>query len=222
MALHTSGINGRLTGKNGGSVFSVARTRYGKMTTSREYVIPANPDTVLQQQVRELFRRASLHGGLVGSVNYAADWNNTLGELPGWNSIVGWSRDAMEYSGGIYQWSDPVPAKSLGPVYMPLVTGTHVGAAGSIDLTWPTTIVGDHCAAGDLLCGWVSYVLNPGVGGGTNLVVLDRTDVRSDATINVPGLTSGEEYQWVLWFNHDEGDGTYTNSPIAKGIEQAA
>lgn len=217
MALLLGGITSKPSGKTAGVVFGRARTRYGKLATAREWTIPNDPQTESQTENRDLFRLASLTGGMAGSELYQAAWDNVEGLLPGWNAFVAWAKSALELS-GIYQWKDTLPPKSLGPVYMPEITQNPNDVDGHLDLTWDGDIVGDHCADEDTLWGFYAAKGSPGSGAPSvfqrHLGTVQRS-VELDAN---QGLEIATEYASVHWFRHLEPDGTYTYSPLSVAI----
>lgn len=218
MAIHPSGISGRLSGKNSGNVFSVARTRWGKLTTSREYVVPADPKTADQLLQRELFRRASLVAGLAGRALYRDAWNNTLGQLPGWNALVSYITKQLEGPIGTITYKSTFDQKSLGPVYMPTVSTNVSALAGQISLDWSDDLAGDYSAGTDRLYGFLNKDTNPGGGGPTDFLRIEGTKTRSSKQLNISYMDQGQEYFYCVWFSNIGADGVERFSPIATGL----
>ena len=151
MAKVYAGTYSRPTGKAGGVVWGAARSRTGKVATTREYSIPANPESDAQVEQRMRFQGAVLLAKNLPNALYSSAWNNTLGLLPGWQSLVSYLTDNL-----LYTSPDPVAhfpsgalaTKSLGPCYNPGIGVTHP-TANQLDLNWSTALLGDHCAATD-------------------------------------------------------------------------
>lgn len=220
MAIHVNGISGSVTGKNGGNVFGAARTRWGKLTTSRAYKIPADPKTPDQLLQRELFRRASLVTGLAGRALYRDAWNNTLGELPGWNAMVSYITSQLEGPIGTITYKQTFDPKSLGPVYMPTVETNTSALPGQLTLEWDDDLAGDYSSAVDKLYGFVNIDTNPGGGGPTEFVRIEGTRPRSSKIMPIENLQQGADYFYCVWFSNIGADGIERFSPIATGLAQ--
>jgi len=87
MATLEGGIFSRPRGKTGGIVFGAARTRTGKLVTSRLLVAPSNPNTSAQQVQRGIFSSAQAIVRQLGSSIYQTDWNRSVGQLAGFQSM---------------------------------------------------------------------------------------------------------------------------------------
>lgn len=208
-----TGIYGRPLGKTAGVVWSAARTATGKVATTREYVIPADPKTADQTERRNIFQACSYVMNNLGSAIWQASWNNTKGLLPGYHGMISWLLDNALYTAGpAVDYPDAPSAKSLGPCYNPGIAGA-TGGAEEITLTWDKTIVGDHCALTDpfIACCFPQDAM--GDWPGTDTIDVSDGITRDDETATLT-TDSAIESSWVAWFRHDEGDGTYTYSPI--------
>lgn len=218
MAIHVNGISGSVTGKNGGNVFGAARTRWGKLTTSRAYKIPADPKTPDQLLQRELFRRASLVTGLAGRALYRDAWNNTLGELPGWNAMVSYITNQLEGPIGTITYKSTFDHKSLGPVYMPEITTNVSALAGQISLDWDADLAGDYSDPNDKFYGFLNKDTNPGGGGPTEFVRIEGIRTRSQKAMHINNMDQGQQYFYCVWFSNIGADGIERFSPIATGL----
>ena len=215
MSYVLNGIYGRPRGKTGGVVWGAARSQDGKVATAREYVIPHDPRTTDQIQRRNIFTEAVAVARAIGSVLWQADWNNSEGKLPGWQSLLSYLIEDMEVSNSDIKIIDSPAAKSLGPCYMP--TMSSAGEVPSkITLTWGTEIVGDHCAETDVLRGFTAVQTNPGTAESIQLLLSGTA--RSAGTYSIADLTSSTDYFCMYWFRHTESDGSYTYSPCFADI----
>jgi hypothetical protein len=87
MAKLEGGIFSRPRGKTGGIVFGAARTRTGKLVTSRLLVPPSNPNTAAQQVQRSKFSVAQSDVRSLGPGIYRDAFNRSIGQLPGFQSL---------------------------------------------------------------------------------------------------------------------------------------
>lgn len=87
MAKIPGGITSRPAGKLGNIIFGAARTPEGKVATAREAVDPSNPQTAEQQSQRSRFRQALDMVQAFGPAIYQEDWNRSVGQLPGFQSL---------------------------------------------------------------------------------------------------------------------------------------
>lgn len=222
MAILPGGITSRPVGKCGAQVYGKARTRYGKLTTAREYEIPSNPNTPEQQIQRGIFQRASRNASLVGATEYQTAWNNTVGLLPGWNALVKYGLDNIVENAGQYSWSTSPFPKSLGPCFMPEITFGTPSGGGEIRFEWTDETPGDWSAGSDTLHGWLSRQDSPGQGGSGLFLMLPGTTTRSNKFLVVDGLDTAEDYFYTLWFEHVPVEGERKYSPVANGIATAS
>jgi len=133
MSKVTGGILGRPQGKIGGIVFAAARGRVGKLVTAREKVIPANPRTVLQVAQRSLFARSLAHVRFWGTGLYQVDWNRSVGQLPGFQSLMSIILSAND-GAGKFTAPSQVP---LGLLHTPdTITLTDPLSDGGIFIEW--------------------------------------------------------------------------------------
>lgn len=87
MSILTGGIFSKPRGKMGGIVFGSARTRQGKLVTSRLLVSPSNPNTTAQQTQRTKFSNALDIVRRIGASIYQNDFNRSIGQLPGFQAL---------------------------------------------------------------------------------------------------------------------------------------
>lgn len=198
MARLNGGIFSRPSGKTGGIVFGAARTRQGKVVTSRLLVTPSNPNTAGQQSQRNQFKSAMAIVRALGSVVYQKDFNRSVSQLPGFQSLM--STFILNLNGALLL-SKP-NTLNLGGLYYPLTSGltiTHVANAATF--TWSDEN-GDNGGATDLTGMFVIPAAEadrvPGniaaqdVGGST------RSDGSDDLTLT--SVIAGHTYIGCLWF----------------------
>ena len=87
MSVLSGGIFSKPRGKMGGIVFGSARTRQGKLVTSRLLVSPSNPNSTAQQTQRSKFSSALDIVRRLGASIYQGDFNRSIGQLPGFQSM---------------------------------------------------------------------------------------------------------------------------------------
>jgi len=205
MAVHLGGIYSKPSGKAGGIVWGRARTRAGKLATSRAWVIPTNPNTDPQAARRRIFASAIHTSTLIGSPIWQASWNNTLGDLPGFHSLAGHLIDSLEDDAGTPTIIALPPSKSLGPVYLPDFTFQPGVGSGSITASWPAQCVGDHCAAQDKLMGFLVLKAAPDTAAAIQVLQPDAT-ARGTETWTSAAVPGSPVLVYVaLWFQHDPG-----------------
>src|SRR3972149_3079354 len=95
MARHEGGIFSRPRGKTGGIVFGAARTREGKLVTSRLLVAPSNPNTADQQEQRSVFTQSLQCVRSLGASIYQEDFNRAIAQLPGFQAVMSILMNAM-------------------------------------------------------------------------------------------------------------------------------
>jgi len=196
MAIIRGGLHGRPSGNVAGVVYGAARTRQGKAVTARELVFPSNPQTPAQVLQRQIFF-ASMHGvRSVGPDMYQDDWNRSVGQLPGFQSLISILMMNTDASNELSA-PDPTP---LGNLHFPdtftIVTGA--GAAGSIQLDW-TGELGDNGTNNDVLRGacWRVAVTASGKRGG---LYIPFAKVRSDLSVNPVVGSPSIDMVVVVWF----------------------
>lgn len=186
MAILTGGIFSNPRGKVGGLVFGAARTRTGKKVTSRLLVPPSNPNTAAQQVQRSKFAEALAIVRLLGSGIYQGDFNRSIGQLPGFQSLTSIYLNSMDENSVI----QIIPPINLGSLHKPdTFTAVPGASGGGIQMDWSVEL-GLNGTDNDVV---VFLVILTGKGD-TPLerrVVVDTTQVRSDASFEVLGSVTG-------------------------------
>jgi len=133
VAIVEGGILGNPRGKTGGVVFGAARSRNGKVVTARQKVTPANPQTAAQTAQRNKFATALDGVRQAGPDIYSVDWNRSIGQLPGFQSLQSIFLGAIQ-PGDTFVAPADTP---LGKLHYPLQFTVDPGvASGEIDLAW--------------------------------------------------------------------------------------
>lgn len=200
MAVLNGGIFSRPRGKTGGIVFGAARTREGKLVTSRLLVSPSNPNTAAQQTQRGKFAEALAIVRLIGSGVYQSDWNRAIGQLPGFQSLLSVYLNAVNSSKQI----DTIPPINLGSLHAPNTFSVNTGAiANQINLVWSTE-TGVNGTANDTL---VALVVGdaPGSNPLDREVTVSTGALRSSGSQIVTMAGSGRDYNVLIYF---KGAGT--------------
>lgn len=185
MSILKGGIFSRPSGKTGGIVFGAARTRAGKLVTSRELVPPSNPNTVAQQTQRSKFAEAIAIVRLIGSGIYQGNWNRAIGQLPGFQSLVSVYLNALNSVFDI----TTIPPINLGSLHMAntfsIASG---GATGQIAVTFSTEN-GINGTASDTLT-LIGVDTNPSSSPLERTVVTSTTVLRSAGSTVLSGFGS--------------------------------
>ncbi len=207
MAIIEGGILGRVRGSVGGVKFSSARGRIGKLNTAMEKVIPANPNTPAQQTQRGYFKRALIIDKGWGPDLYKIDWNRSVGQLPGFQSIMNILLINVDESGNFNTPSD-VP---LGDLHIPDTVTVEDGMSpGSIKVTWSTE-AGDNGTAADKAL----MFLHAKIADSTKQFAKDLTSaVRSEGVtgISIGGLDQLDDYQVGFYLvGQGDAEGTLAN-----------
>jgi len=132
MSVISGGIFSKPRGKTGGIVFGAARTRQGKLATARELVKPSNPNTSLQQTQRSKFKSALDLVKRIGSTIYRTDWNRSVGQLPGFQSMLSIFLNQMDASKDLILTHDV----NLGTLSKPDNLAFASPSAGQIKVSW--------------------------------------------------------------------------------------
>lgn len=177
------GIFSRPRGKTGGIVFGAARTREGKLVTSRLLVQPSNPNTTGQQNQRTNFSAAIRAVRDIGSGIYQQDFNRAIAQLPGFQSLLSIIMSSQNNVGNI---SSP-PAVNLGSLHAPdTFSVTANASAGGLDVTWSTEDGDNGDPSDEITLIGISGELN---GDDRYIVVTDQSETRTDgsATLTFDG-----------------------------------
>lgn len=159
MAKLTGGLHGRAAGNVGGIIYGAARTRLGKVVTARELVIPANPQTAAQTNQRDKFLASLRASRAAGPDFYQEDWNRSVGQLPGFQSLMSILLHAIDDDNKFLVAPDVTP---LGTLHTPATITWEWGVGTEITLTWSTE-AGDNGDPADT----ISYAVwdsSPGLG----------------------------------------------------------
>lgn len=134
MAKLDGGVFSRPRGKTGGLVFGAARTRQGKVATVRQLVPPSNPNTAAQQTQRSKFSEALEIVRQIGKSIYGSDWNRSISQLPGFQSMMSIFMNNMDD-----QFIMSVPAETnLGSLYIPTTIVDGAFPANQVGITFDT------------------------------------------------------------------------------------
>jgi len=222
MALHTTGIYSKPSGKTGGVVWGRARTRYGKLATSREYVIPTYSNTPDQIAQRAIFLEAIRVSSNLGNAIWRDPWNNTLGELAGYSAFMSHLIHTFEYDDpDVLVIAEP-PPKSLGPVYMPDIQFTVGPTEGRNTLSWDAPCYGDHCHADDTLMGFRLLADDPHNETHQSIIIPDFFKRSGTSYTFDDAAGSNERVYIAAWFQHEPGGVQPSEwSPVAQAVLQS-
>lgn len=134
MSILEGGIFSNPRGKTGGLVFGAARTRTGKKVTARLLVPPSNPNTAAQQIQRSKFAEALAIVRLIGATFYQSDWNRSIGQLPGFQSLTSIYLNSMDDIADI----GVIPSINLGSLFPGSGFTLNAGAPSSCVYSWNT------------------------------------------------------------------------------------
>lgn len=194
MARLTGGIFSRPAGKTGGIVFGSARTRQGKLVTSRLLVPPSNPNTPAQQAQRSKFSEVLSIVRRFGSTIYQSDFNRSVGQLPGFQSMESIYLNQISATGEI-TLINPI---NLGTLHYPTTFGPMYNDSGSLTGSFSTEL-GSNGTVNDTLVVLAVAKLsaNRSLPGG---VISSTTTLRSSGLIAIAGTIIGEEYSVYVYF----------------------
>ena len=214
MAYIPAGIFGAGRGKVAGVVLSEARTLWGKMGTVREYTIPTDPKTEDQLAQREKFRVAGIEAGMFGAGFYQRAWNNGLGLLAGYPSLVSYIVANLKESGDSYAWADAPAPKTLGPVYGAAIASAAAEAQGEVKITWDDSIVGDFCSADDPLTLVIAHETTMCNQNPSYFKAVAAAAVRSAGLYQSPDQFIPEDDYWVFGVFENYTDGVWRSSTM--------
>lgn len=199
MATLEGGIFSRPRGKTGGVVFGAARTRKGKLVTSRLLVSPSNPNTTAQQTQRSIFSASQSIVRRLGSAVYRSDWNRSVGQLPGFQSMQSIMMTQMDSSLDLTL----VNNINLGTLEPLLTLEFGVATSDSITLAWDPTVTGNGTASDKVVAVVIAQtaVKRAGITG----VQFVGPVVRSAEELVITGLLSSTVYEIYCYI---QGAGT--------------
>jgi hypothetical protein len=187
------GIFSNPKGTLAGIVFGAARTRQGKLVTARRKVDPSNPNTAAQQEQRTKFSEAQFIVRSLGVDIYQSDFNRSIGQLPGFQSMQSIYIKQIDASFEL----NLVTNINLGT--LPKVTGlgAAAGSAGQIDVSW-TGGQSSPATTDDVIVilAVATTAANRALSGG---IVVNSSEVRDSEVVTVSGLLSGVEYQMYVY-----------------------
>jgi len=192
MAIITGGLHGRPRGNVNGIIYGGARTRYGKVVTAREYVIPSPSSTTLQVYQRNAFACALYATRYLAASLWQDDFNRAIGQLPGFQSMMSVIIKATDRETRVMT---PPPDTPLGNLYAPTFEPIpHAGTPGSITITWGAEL-GLNGTDEDVVK--VFGVAKDGSLEGVRLANdFEESATRVDATIDIATGETG--YNWVI------------------------
>lgn len=179
MAKLEGGIFSRPRGKTGGVVFGAARTRTGKVVTSRLLVAPSNPNTPAQQSQRSIFSNSLQIVRGLGAAIYQTDFNRAIAQLPGFQAMMSIFMNNMNDSFLL----DPPQETNLGTLHVPDTLSAAAGVdAGQVSVT----LSGENGANGAATDEVVILAIGEGTDGVGEARFTDFKDSgqRNDGTIN--------------------------------------
>ncbi len=196
MAIQRGGLFGRASGNVGGVVFGAARTRTGKVVTARELVFPSNPKTAGQVLQRSIFKEALFAVRHLTASLYQNDWNRSIGQLPGFQSMMSIildNTDAAEH------FVAP-PVTPLGNLHQPDTQAFNSGAgiAGTMDLAYSTELGLNGTAADILVVFFCQHAAEVDFSRPAALLVSGF--VRSDGGGELTLPKNNEEYTMCMYF----------------------
>ena len=197
MAVLTGGIFSRPRGKTGGIVFGAARTRQGKLVTSRLLVPPSNPNTAAQQTQRSIFSSALSIVRKIGSAIYRTDWNRAIGQLPGFQSMQSIFMTQMDSDLNL-SLTTPI---NLGILHFPNSFSASASGTDEITVTFSTE-VGDNGTDTDKIK-ILAIAKSETDRQKTNGVVVNLDAARNDGDVTIPGLVAGATYELYAYLEGD-------------------
>jgi Fibronectin type III domain len=193
MATLQGGIFSRPRGKTGGLVFGAARTRTGKLVTSRLLVPPSNPNTAAQQTQRSIFSSCQAIIRRLGASVYQVDWNRSVGQLPGFQSMQSIFMNQMASNLNLTLVNDI----NLGTLEPLLTLEFGVAAADSLTLSWDPAVTGNGTAADVVIA--LAIAQTEAKRPQSNGVQVFNTAVRSDETLDITNLDSSTTYELYVY-----------------------
>lgn len=195
MATLKGGIFSRPAGKTGGIVFGAARTRTGKLVTSRLLVPPSNPRTPAQVTQRNKFTSTLSLIRRWGAPIYQTDWNRSVGQLPGFQSlesvILNQMDDALDLIINL-----PI---NLGTLHFPQTINYTRNNAGAFEASWSTEN-GSNGTSNDIAV-FILAAVDPTSREAINGVYVNTSITRSTGLVSVPAvLNDAAHYQAYMYF----------------------
>jgi hypothetical protein len=188
------GIFSKPRGTTAGIVFGSARTRQGKVVTSRQYVIPSNPNTPDQQAQRTSFSDIQQVLKQLGPSCYQIDWNRAVGQLAGYNSL----QSILLYQINTSQDIVLSTIVNLGSLHFPSVVTPSSGAPGNLTVGWTTELGPD--GDGDDIVKVIAIASAHADRQIAGSVVFDVSAVRSESSVTLSDLPTAtyEIYLYLI------------------------
>jgi len=193
MARLEGGIFSRPRGKTGGVVFGAARTREGKLVTSRLLVTPSNPQTAGQVTQRGKFTAALQLVRGAGANYYQTDFNRAVAQLPGFQSMMSILMLAMAADTTF----NAAPADTnLGTLAEVASAAAAPGAAsGQVAVTWTSSATNLAQLDTAAIIGFSGNA----AAAGTVRYVATADQAIGDDTKTLSGFTAGEDVLVAIW-----------------------
>jgi hypothetical protein len=193
MSILTGGIFSKPRGKMGGIVFGSARTRQGKLVTSRLLVSPSNPNTTAQQTQRTKFSSALDIVRRLGASIYQNDFNRSIGQLPGFQAMESIFLKQLASNGDL-SLITPVNLGTLEPLGSLVVTKS---SSTFIEVSYDDFALGNGTDA-DIVK--VLVIAKTSANRLTPLAVTKSVSgVRSDGLISVEVAPSGQIFEVYVY-----------------------
>lgn len=199
MSTLKGGIFSKPRGKTGGIVFGAARTRSGKLVTARELVPPSNPKTPLQVKQRTKFSDSLKITRRIGAGIYQKDWNRSVGQLPGFQSMESVYLNQIDDSFDL-NLVNPI---NLGLLHYPDTVDATSPTSGSYNFAYSNELGSNGTALDNVKILMVAKTASNRIL--TNGIVVDESKTRDDSVADGGGLISGETYEVYFYV---EGQGT--------------
>jgi len=193
MATLEGGIFSRPRGKTGGIVFGAARTRQGKLVTSRLLVSPSNPNTPAQQTQRNVFSSSQAIVRALGPNIYQSDWNRSVGQLPGFQSFQSIMMTQMASNLDLTLVNDI----NLGTLEQLALIDVDSTSPQTIDINWDPAVTGNGTANDQVVVLAIAKT-SANRTNGANIIV-DVTAKRSDSFVNVSTFTTGAVIELYIY-----------------------
>lgn len=187
MARLEGGIFSAPRGSTGGVTFGAARTRTGKVVTARAKTSPSNPNTVPQQEQRNVFRDSLDIVKALGPTIYQDDWNRSVGQLPGFHSMQSIMLNNLTSAGGLNNPDDV----ALGDLSAITDLAFAAGAAsGDLDVTWTPNNGSNGTDADEI----VMLAIPSARANRDPVAAVVATASRVDGAATIAGLVAGVAY----------------------------
>jgi hypothetical protein len=193
MSRLSGGLFSSPRGKMGGVVFGAARTRQGKVVTSRLLVSPSNPNTAGQQAQRSIFSYALDIVRRIGSGIYQTDWNRAIGQLPGFQSLQSIFMKQTSSTGDVTLIT-PVNLGTLEPL---LNVSCSASSTSAINILYSAAVSGNGTSADavKVICVAKDATSRLEAKG----VTVDTSSTRDTEDITISGLVTNATYEIYLY-----------------------